>query len=961
MSLRKIFEVSGVNGSTPTATLKTGSVLTVPSGTTLNVAGTFNITGTTTFDDIILDNIGRISTGSAAGSSVAIDASTDSYAEGMELRWHMEDWADVATFTEATGMYLRMENRESNSSGSIYGAQIYGVSNNVANTQYLWGAICYAYIKGAAGLTATGVYAFQPEITFDEATASSTITEAAVVRAKITGGTMADYTTMHGYKLIAGDMNGGSRTYGNAIWVIDDSAMSGTCGWTIGLNLAATCTTGVHIESSTSAITFGLGDGKIVDAASSLSVYGGNTSGDSLVLYGSSADSGQKITVLGNSGTTITGAVKLDGTVTLDDDGTIADASNVTTITQNTINLVGGTAIGLQGNTTVTGTLKCDGTVTLDDDATLADASGQLTVTQDAIALIGKIEIGGETDWGTGATGIAIDGSGWDWVSQTVGRVNANLNSTAAAAAYLGMTVTASQTTTNSVFGLWSELYIAGATVDLTGSSNYASVWGNLEITSTTGTSTDSVDFMAGVHASITTPANYTNATSFCGFHADSNVSSSGITNTGRFSAFECKKVGSTRAWDYGLYAANTTYGIYIGAPATAGIVMPGGASYNPIHIGTKSDDADAGLILTGVTNDTGGIMVFCDDGGDALSSVTSPIWTRYLITKTDQSSGSTATGAYLQMKTLTGMTMNTGSYTAAKVFNQIGGTLTLTNGGECAIINAGMSLQGNVTNTSGRISGIDININGAYTITDTIADSAGLHIRKVSGSTAVWPMAINIASGACTAGIVMGAKSSSAAIGHHIGIANSADTAGDKAIAVFCDDGNATLASDAQGINSRCLILHAQAGSYAMDALRGHLRGVANVTPNAQKSFSATSGYAEFSGTYTIGDGSNAVFMCGMSTTVELGGTPTIAANSRICGILVNGAFTSAINGDTAPSVGVMYQKSGETYGYQFALGFHDGVSGMLSTGTDSANVTHKVAVWINGIGTRYLHLFSD
>jgi len=212
---------------------------------------------------------------------------------------------------------------------------------------------------------------------------------------------------------------------------------------------------------------------------------------------------------------------------------------------------------------------------------------------------------------------------------------------------------------------------------------------------------------------------------------------------------------------------------------------------------------------------------------------------------------------------------------------------------------------------------------------------------------------------GSCpTFGLAFGAKSSSAAIGHHIGVANSADTAGDKAIAVFADDGNAVLASDAQGINSRCLIMAAQTGAYAMDALRGHLRIVASITPSAQKAFSATSGYVEASGTYTFGDGSNIVFINGMSSTVEATGTATVAANTRLCGILLHGNFIAAYN-STSQAVGVMYE--GQTYGFQFALGFHDGVSGMLSTASDSANCTHKIAVWVNGVGTRYIHLTSD
>jgi len=57
-------------------------------------------------------------------------------------------------------------------------------------------------------------------------------------------------------------------------------------------------------------------------------------------------------------------SIKLDGTVTFDDDGTLADASNVMTITQNTITLAGATKINLDGPVDVTGALVLDGAAT---------------------------------------------------------------------------------------------------------------------------------------------------------------------------------------------------------------------------------------------------------------------------------------------------------------------------------------------------------------------------------------------------------------------------------------------------------------------------------------------------------------------------------------------------------------------------------------------------------------------
>ena len=225
-----------------------------------------------------------------------------------------------------------------------------------------------------------------------------------------------------------------------------------------------------------------------------------------------------------------------------------------------------------------------------------------------------------------------------------------------------------------------------------------------------------------------------------------------------------------------------------------------------------------------------------------------------------------------------------------------------------------------------------------------------------VRDNTYPWTEGLSIPSGACIAGIVMGEKSSSAAIGHHIGVQNSADTAGDKAIAVFCDDNNAVLASDAQGVNSRCLILAAQTGAYGMDALRGHLRVVASLTPSVSKAFSATVGYLECSGTYTIGDGTNFTIAAAMGAAVETGGTPTIAANGVVCGIHITGKELPAA--PTGEALGILFQAI--TQGFEHTFGFAgvgstDGNGLSVQTG-GSMTHTHKIAVWINGVGTRYI-----
>lgn len=60
----------------------------------------------------------------------------------------------------------------------------------------------------------------------------------------------------------------------------------------------------------------GAAAGKITLAAASITMYGGDTTGDALVLQGNSADAGQKITITGATGITLTGALTMEGNST---------------------------------------------------------------------------------------------------------------------------------------------------------------------------------------------------------------------------------------------------------------------------------------------------------------------------------------------------------------------------------------------------------------------------------------------------------------------------------------------------------------------------------------------------------------------------------------------------------------------------------------------------------------------
>lgn len=216
---------------------------------TMTFTGGASIVGDATFADALILGNGRLATGVEAGSAISIDATAWAYSEGIELRYTVSDWADTYTLTDFRGMYLRAQSEEA-SSNSIYGAEIYGVTNavNIAN---IWGALFYGYVKGAAAVTVSRVYGIQTEVTWDAGGSSDTISvEATPILAKVTSGTVGDYTKIHGMIIRLGDMNGGSRTYGSGIKIEDDADMSGTSVCTVGLNIALACTTGISLAGA---------------------------------------------------------------------------------------------------------------------------------------------------------------------------------------------------------------------------------------------------------------------------------------------------------------------------------------------------------------------------------------------------------------------------------------------------------------------------------------------------------------------------------------------------------------------------------------------------------------------------------------------------------------------------------------------------------------------------------------
>jgi hypothetical protein len=383
-------------------------------------------------------------------------------------------------------------------------------------------------------------------------------------------------------------------------------------------------------------------------------------------------------------------------------------------------------------------------------------------------------------------------------------------------------------------------------------------------------------------------------------------------------------------------------------------------ASAAAIKIGTWiSNTASVGYVLTATNN--AAIAAYCDDGGAAItSSITTPVFARYLVT-VDQTSGATQTALHAQLK-VAGLgagggtrAFSAGGLRGAYIFNQLG-TVTLSGNAEMVGINQATTLGGVMTVGATNIwGGVDVNIAGAGTASVTTGGlAAGVIVRSKTAEAALWPIGVLVPAGGAGIGLQIGtSQSSSAATGHHL------LAAGPRAISVFADDNAAVLGSDVQGINARCVFLSAQTAGYACSAVRGHLRFPGhNVQNSEQKAWAGVSGYIEASGTYTIGDGTNGVFLCALDGACELGDTPTVAAGSKVVGLHLYGKFTAASY--TGETLAIMVE-SGGTAGFEHLLGFHDGVFGMVTTASHSTNTTHKVAVWINGIGTRYIRMESD
>jgi hypothetical protein len=226
------------------------------------------------------------------------------------------------------------------------------------------------------------------------------------------------------------------------------------------------------------------------------------------------------------------------------------------------------------GNFSITLTATAGTNVTLPTTGTLATLDGAETLTNKTITGLTRGGVG------TYAAPITITGTDPDFMWEAHGKIATNIAGYYAGA-FNSMNVTVTQSNDTSVFGTMSELDIGATTVTLLGSGNYAAAYGDLELsgTFTTPTDTGGVGWMGAVVGNLITPSTLTNNTNLACFVANGEITA-GYTNNDILAGLIVKINTGKAVFPHGIYIKNdaTAVGIYVGN-TTTGINIAGTAT----------------------------------------------------------------------------------------------------------------------------------------------------------------------------------------------------------------------------------------------------------------------------------------------------------------------------------------------------------------------------------------------
>ena len=463
-----------------------------------------------------------------------------------------------------------------------------------------------------------------------------------------------------------------------------------------------------------------------------------------------------------------------------------------------------------------------------------------------------------------------------------------------------------------------------------------------------------------------------------------------------------------------GIIIGASTTGISLTGARTTGISMAGALTYIPLQVGTKENTSGSGVVLTGVTDNSGGVQLYFDDGGVSVAGeVVAPIRSRMLITVA-QTSGTSVCGSFSQLVTLgtTGATkaLTTGALRAAYIFNQVG-ALTMTSAAEVAGINQAITVAGNTTvDTTSTFVGVDINIRGTGSVTPAgNGVVSGLYIR--SSETPKWTTAIKIANaaattginiGSCTTGITLGdiptgiSFTNAGATGEHLidvvdaytglvietGTYSSSASQGitinatnNRPVSFLFDDAGIELTTNCNVtpvLSRTAFTIDSTASQVRFANIRGHIKCADTIDLGGDASeYFAVQGLIECAGTTTIGAGAFAAGVCGM-----LWADGTFTGTGLAAGVMAKLYQTAGVTTATSAFAATKWWNSADTWSYGLYIedatvdaGHDIRLQGgaTIGSGTASPNGTidaiqgsmylqtgaaHNATIWINTAG---------
>ncbi len=403
-------------------------------------------------------------------------------------------------------------------------------------------------------------------------------------------------------------------------------------------------------------------------------------------------------------------------------------------------------------------------------------------------------------------------------------------------------------------------------------------------------------------------------------------------------------KGGSTDTWTFsGAVSVGGTMAV-TGAQTFAGALALGAIT-----------DA-AGFTLTDTTTRGAGLFTELPSTGTAISAgkVIHGVESRFVINKDQTTTNDTSLYALTGHLRVKQDLPASSAFGVWSYFEQSGIVTTPFAGALRA------KVEGEAGLTATKLYGILVD--GHVASAATATEFAAIRIAKDiegSGGMKAWGNGILVDAGATDIVMKVGAQSSTESLGHVLTGTNN------RVISLFADTGAAALAGDVQMINARLVFLPGvdQTGAGAASVIRGHLRVAgADLNGSESKAWMGLAGVFESDGTHTIG-GTAQTIVAAISGTAEVGGAPTVAAGSTVAGLHLVGKWTGTGYAPSGEFVGIYFQS--HTQGFEPAFGF-SGTGATDGNGLTAGDITgetkgYKIAVRIDGVGTKYIQLYGN